>query len=67
MTENAGAVFRQRKVSKRIPPDAAYFLRFSYLSGVGKGTPVPLLTCGIPAAPLRVIPDKCSDARRGIR
>ncbi|WP_152976335.1 hypothetical protein [Methyloglobulus morosus] len=34
--ENAGAVFRQRKVSKRNPPDAACFLRFSHLPGVVK-------------------------------
>jgi hypothetical protein len=34
--ENAGAFFRQRKVSKRNPPDAACFLRFSYLSWVVK-------------------------------
>jgi hypothetical protein len=31
--ENAGAIFRQRKVSKKNPPHAAYFLRFSHLSG----------------------------------
>jgi hypothetical protein len=57
----------QRKVSKRKPPDAACSLRFSHLPGVVKRDfPVPLTTCGIPAAPLRAIPDKCSDARRGI-
>jgi hypothetical protein len=32
--ENAGAIFCQRKVSKRNPPDAACFLRFSHLPGV---------------------------------
>jgi hypothetical protein len=43
----------QRKVAKRIPPDAACFLRFSHLPGVaGRDFPVPPATRGIPAAPL---------------
>jgi hypothetical protein len=51
--ESAGTFFRQRKVAKRKPPDAACFLRFSHLPGVVKRDfPVPLTTCGIPAAPL---------------
>jgi len=32
--ENAGAIFCQRKVSKRNPPDAAYFLRSVGFIGV---------------------------------
>jgi hypothetical protein len=65
--ENAGAFFHKRKVSKRKPPDAAYFLRFSHFSGFArKDIPVLLAKYGILAAPLRAIPDKYSDARRGI-
>jgi hypothetical protein len=51
--ENAGEIFHQRKVSKRKPPDAACFLRFSHLPGVAKRDfPVPFTTCGFHAAPL---------------
>ncbi|WP_152976342.1 hypothetical protein [Methyloglobulus morosus] len=39
----------------------------AFIGGCQKGFPVSLTTCGIPAALLRAIPDKCSDARRGIR
>jgi hypothetical protein len=58
----------KESIQRKGDPDAACFLRFSHLPGVVKRDfPVPLTTCGIPAAPLRTIPDKCSDARRGIR
>jgi len=56
----------KKRNQKKSRPDAAYFLRFSHLSGVGKGTPVPLPTHGIPAAPLRAIPNKNASARRDI-
>jgi len=62
--ENAGAIFHQRKVSKRKPPDAACFLRSGSFIGVctqghkPKGTPVPPAKCGIPAAPF--MPFGCS-------
>jgi hypothetical protein len=66
--ENAGAVFHKRKYPKLRRPDAAYSLRLLHLSGFArKDIPVPPATCGIPAAPLWAIPDKYSDARRGIR
>jgi hypothetical protein len=49
-------------------PDAACFLRSGFfIGGCQKGLPVPLATRGIPAAPLRAIPDKNASARRGIR
>ncbi len=66
--ENAGAIFRQRKVSKRNPPDAAGFLRSAVFIGVcQKGHPCPSGKVRLPAAPLRAIPDKTASARRGIR
>jgi len=49
-------------------PNAASSCALAILSGFArKDIPVLLAKCGIPAAPLRAIPDKCSDARRGIR
>jgi hypothetical protein len=38
-----------------------------FYRGLLEGTPVPPAKCGIPAAPLRAIPDKTASARRGIR
>jgi hypothetical protein len=49
-------------------PVAAHVLRSSHLSGDGKRGFLPLLPPrGIPAAPLRAVPDKCCGARRGKR
>ncbi|MEQ1484283.1 hypothetical protein [Methyloglobulus sp.] len=62
--ENAGAVFSKKSMQRKGDPNAAYLLRFSHLCPVGiyrRLFLVPLPTCGIPAASLRVIPDKCSD------
>jgi hypothetical protein len=49
-------------------PFAAYFLRSSVLLGVGKrNIPIPLPTCGVPAAPRWAVPTKTCDTRRGKR
>ncbi len=63
--ENAGAVFRQRKVSKKNPPDAASSCALTVLSGFAGGFPIPPAKHGIPAVPLRAIPYKTASARRG--
>jgi hypothetical protein len=65
--ENSGAIFRQKKYPKEIRPMPLASCAYRIYQGLPKGTPVPLAMSGIPAAPLRAIPDKCSDARRGIR
>jgi hypothetical protein len=57
----------KEKYPKEIRPMPLASCASRIYRGLSKGTPVPLTTCGIPAAPLRAIPDKCSDARRGIR
>ncbi len=58
----------KKSIQKKRPPDAACFLRSSVLTGVGKrNIPIPLPTCGIPAAPLWAIPAKTSGTRRGRR
>ncbi|NOU23549.1 MAG: hypothetical protein HOO93_17515 [Methyloglobulus sp.] len=53
----------QKKATRcRLLPALRRFYR-----GLLEGTPVPPAKCGIPAAPLRVVPDKTASARRGIR
>ncbi|MEQ1558088.1 MAG: hypothetical protein ABL933_04000 [Methyloglobulus sp.] len=53
----------QKKTARcRLLPALRRFYR-----GLLEGTPVPPAKCGIPAAPLRAIPDKTASARRGIR
>jgi len=58
----------KESIQRKGHPDAAYSLRSSLLTRVGRrGFPAPPPTCGIPAAPLRAILAKSSGARRGIR
>ena len=53
----------QKKTAlRRLLPALRRFYR-----GLLEGTPVPPANYGIPAAPLRAIPDKTASARRGIR
>jgi hypothetical protein len=64
--ENAGAIFHKRKYPKLRRPGCR--LRFSHLPGVVKKDFLSLLTTrDIPIVSLMAIPDKYSDARRGIR
>jgi hypothetical protein len=53
---------KKRRPGCRLLPALRRFYR-----RLPKGTPVPLATCGIPAAPLRAIPDKTAGAWRGKR
>jgi hypothetical protein len=65
--ENAGAIFRKDKYPKEIRPMPLASCAPSFLSGfTRKDIPVLLAKCGIPAAPLRAIPNKNASARRGI-
>jgi hypothetical protein len=63
----------KESIQRKGDPMPLAFCAPSVLSGFApmvhklEGTPVPPAKCGIPAAPLRAIPDKTASARRGIR
>jgi hypothetical protein len=63
----AGAFSHKRKYPKLRRPDAACFLRSVVFVGVcQKGHPCPFGKARLPAAPLRAVPGKNADARRGM-
>ncbi|MEQ1740871.1 MAG: hypothetical protein ABL884_13320 [Methyloglobulus sp.] len=65
--ENAGAQSAKESVQRMVAPDAACSLRSVVFIGVcQKELPCPSGKVRLPAAPLRAIPDKTTNVRRGM-